>query len=156
MSDSIRGREGPCEGAILAPVASEIGVDGEVGPDGIANGEVGNVARRDPGDHEDPKNNVADPGEAHVFKAFCDLCMVRDMYQRGEGLKYWEKKFHNIHQAKDYVGDFRLVITVTREYQRRRDDMVGEHLPMVLPSLLHVDDHDLLQPEGILNENVPL
>ena len=68
---------------------------------------------------------------------------------------YWEKNVHNIHYAEDHVGDFRLVVAITGEYQARRDNVVGEHLPMVLPPLLNVDDHDLLQPECILDEDVP-
>lgn len=33
--------------------------------------------------------------------------------------------------------------------------MVGEHLPMVLPTLFDVDDEYLLEPEGELYEVVP-
>ncbi len=33
--------------------------------------------------------------------------------------------------------------------------MVREHLPVVFSPLFDVDDHDLLKPEGVLDENVP-
>lgn len=36
------------------------------------------------------------------------------------------------------------------------DDVVGEHLPVVLAALLDVDDDDLLEPEGELAEHVAL
>ncbi len=32
--------------------------------------------------------------------------------------------------------------------------MVAEHLPMVFPTLLDIDNHDLLEPETVLDENV--
>jgi hypothetical protein len=31
--------------------------------------------------------------------------------------------------------------------QRYRDEVMGEHLPMILAAFLNVDDNDLLQPE---------
>jgi hypothetical protein len=37
-----------------------------------------------------------------------------------------------------------------------RDNVVGEHLPVVLPALLDVDDNHLLQPETQLREHVAL
>jgi hypothetical protein len=78
------------------------------------------------------------------------------VHKREQGRTYWEEKIYNVHQAQNHVSDFRLMVTVTCEYQHRRDDVVGEHLPVVLPSLLDIDHQYLLQPEGILNKNVPL
>jgi hypothetical protein len=47
------------------------------------------------------------------------------------------------------------VIAVAEEDQQRGNDMMGKHLPMVLPPLFNVKDHDLLQPKGVLHQSVP-
>ena len=74
---------------------------------------------------------------------------------RGIEGTYWEEKVYNVHQAQDHVGNFRLMVAVAGEDQKRRDDVVGEHLPVVLSSLLNIDNHNLLQPKCVLDENVP-
>ena len=56
-----------------------------MGVNRVTDGEVGNVAGSDPSNHENPEDYVAYPGEAHVFKAFCDLCLIRDKNERGAG-----------------------------------------------------------------------
>ena len=76
--------------------------------------------------------------------------------REGRGVANWEEKIYHIHQAEKHIGNFRLVITVTGKYQHCCDNVVGEHLPMVFPSLFDVNHQDLLQPKGILHENVPL
>lgn len=47
------------------------------------------------------------------------------------------------------------MVSVAREDQKRSDNVVREHLPMVFSSLLDVDNEYLLQPEGVLDKNVP-
>jgi hypothetical protein len=47
------------------------------------------------------------------------------------------------------------VVSVTREDQKGCDNVVCEHLPMVLSSLLDVDNEYLLQPESVLDQYVP-
>jgi hypothetical protein len=47
------------------------------------------------------------------------------------------------------------VVSVAREDQKRSDNVVREHLPMVFSPLLDVDNEYLLQPEGVLDQNVP-
>jgi hypothetical protein len=48
------------------------------------------------------------------------------------------------------------VVTVAREYQNGCDNVMREHLPIVLSPFLDIDDHHLLEPESILNQSVPL
>ena len=48
------------------------------------------------------------------------------------------------------------MVAVTAEHQDAGDHMMSEHLPMVFPPLLDVDDQDLLEPEGELDQIVPL
>ena len=47
------------------------------------------------------------------------------------------------------------MIAITRKKQNASDDVMSEHLPVILPSLLNLDDHDLLQPESKLDQYVP-
>jgi len=47
------------------------------------------------------------------------------------------------------------VVSVAREDQKCSDNVVREHLPMVFSPLLDVDNEYLLQPEGVLDQNVP-
>lgn len=48
------------------------------------------------------------------------------------------------------------MVPVAGEDQHGRDDVVREHLPVVLPPGLDIDDHDLLEPECVLYQRVPL
>lgn len=48
------------------------------------------------------------------------------------------------------------MITITGENQGSRNDVVSKHLPMILSTCLDIDDYDLLKPEGILDEDIPL
>ena len=68
---------------------------------------------------------------------------------------YWENEIHDIHDAQNQVSYLGLVVSVTREDQKGCDNVVREHLPMVLSPLLNIDHEDLLQPEGVLDQNVP-
>lgn len=76
--------------------------------------------------------------------------------EQAGGGAYWKEEVHNIHGAEDKVGDLRLVVPIAREDQQGRDDVVREHLPVILPPCFNVDHHDLLQPECILRQDVPL
>jgi hypothetical protein len=49
-----------------------------------------------------------------------------------------------------------MVVSVAREYQNGGDDVVGEHLPMIFPPFFNVDNHNLLEPESVLNKYIPL
>ncbi len=43
-------------------------------------------------------------------------------------------------------------MAVTRRHERAGDDVMGQHLMIVLAPLLDVDGEDLLQPKGELNK----
>jgi hypothetical protein len=47
------------------------------------------------------------------------------------------------------------VVTVAREYQNACDNVVREHLPIILSPFLDIDNHHLLDPESVLNQSVP-
>lgn len=47
------------------------------------------------------------------------------------------------------------MVSVACEHENAGDDMVGEHLPVILPPLLDVDNNDLLYPEGELYQVIP-
>jgi hypothetical protein len=69
---------------------------------------------------------------------------------------YWENEVHNIHDTQNQVGYLSLMVSIARENQERCENVVGEHLPMVLSSLFDIDHEYLLQPEGVLDQNIPL
>lgn len=54
------------------------------------------------------------------------------------------------------MSDAGHVIDVAAVNERAGDDMVAEHLPMVLPTFLHVKHKDLLDPASSLDQVVPL
>lgn len=49
-----------------------------------------------------------------------------------------------------------MVVSVASKDQGGGDDVVSEHLPMILAALLNVDDNHLLQPESPLAKEVGL
>lgn len=67
---------------------------------------------------------------------------------------YRENQIDDIHQTQDDIADLGLVVAVAANQEQTCNDVVGEHLPMVLSALFHIDDHDLLQPEAELSEVV--
>lgn len=83
-------------------------------------------------------------------------CHWLERIVKEEDGSYCKYNIHNVHHAENNVADFRLMVAIAGEYQHRRDDVMRQHLPMVLASLLNVNDQDLLQPESVLNERVPL
>lgn len=73
----------------------------------------------------------------------------------GRLLTYSEYNINSVHQTKDGIADFGLMITVACEHENAGDDMMSKHLPMVLSPLFNVNDDDLLYPECKLYEVVP-
>lgn len=69
---------------------------------------------------------------------------------------YREKEVDNIHQDKNQVAHACVAVPVRGENKGICHDVVGEHLPVVLPALFDVDDNDLLHPERELSKHVPL
>ena len=68
---------------------------------------------------------------------------------------YSEKNVNRLHKRQNHIPNLSLMVAVTREHESTGDEVVCEHLPMVFPPLLYVDDKDLLQPERKLHEIVP-
>jgi hypothetical protein len=77
-------------------------------------------------------------------------------YLRGRDSTYGKEKVDRIHQTENHISDLGMVIAITGEQQATCYYVMREHLPMILPSFLDMDDYDLLQPEGKLGKNVPL
>ena len=50
----------------------------------------------------------------------------------------------------------RVVVGVASGNERDGDEVMAQHLPMVLPALFHVDDNDLLQPKRPLRQQIHL
>ena len=69
---------------------------------------------------------------------------------------YGQEDIDTLHDHKDHIPNFRLMVAIACEHQDACDEMMSEHLPMIFPALLDVDDKDLLEPKGELNEIVPL
>lgn len=72
------------------------------------------------------------------------------------GSAHRQKQVNNIHNDKDKVADACVVIGIARVDERSRDNVVGKHLPVILATLLNVDDNHLLQPESPLAQEVAL
>ena len=69
---------------------------------------------------------------------------------------YGEKEIHGIHQTQYNVGNIVKAVDISRGQKSAGNDVVGQHLVMILPPLFNVDDENLLQQEGQLHQEVPL
>lgn len=69
---------------------------------------------------------------------------------------YREKQVNHVHQDQGKVADSRVAVPIRGVDEGARDDVMGEHLPVVLSALLDVDNNELLEPEGQLCEHVSL
>lgn len=69
---------------------------------------------------------------------------------------YREEDIDNIHDNQDKVSDTGVVIAVAGADESRGNDVMAQHLPVVLSSLLNLDNEHLLQPEAPLSKNVKL
>ena len=47
------------------------------------------------------------------------------------------------------------MIAIAAQYQERSDNMMGEHLPVILSSFLDMNHQELLDPECELCQRVP-
>lgn len=59
-------------------------------------------------------------------------------------LTHGQDQINSIHKTQNGVANFCLVIAVAEQHQSAGDDVMGEHLPVVLSLLLNVDNHNLL------------
>lgn len=90
------------------------------------------------------------------FRHFASCALLARWCELGEGKPYREKEINNVHQDQDQVTNSGHVVAVAGGDQGAGDDVVREHLPVILAALLNVDDDDLLQPERPLRQNVEL
>jgi hypothetical protein len=81
-----------------------------------------------PGDHEKPESYIASDSEVEVFEDF------------GER----QNNVGKVHEAENQGTDAVLMISVGAKDKGAGEDMVSEHLPMVLAALLNVHHRDLL------------
>lgn len=73
MEEAIWSGEGSDYGAFTPFVAAVIDGGWDIGPDGIADGEIGNMTGADPGGHEQTKDYITNRGVAEVLETFCQL-----------------------------------------------------------------------------------
>ena len=72
------------------------------------------------------------------------------------GATYRKEKIHHVHKAEDDIGDLGLMVAVAGEEEPASDNVMSEHLSIILSPLLDVYHNNLLDPEGELNQNIPL
>jgi len=69
---------------------------------------------------------------------------------------YRQDDVDKVHDGQNDDSDAHVEVAVGQAHQRGGEDVVGEHLRVVLALLLNVDDKKLLYPEAPLDEVVPL
>lgn len=71
-------------------------------------------------------------------------------------MTYRKEEVNNIHDNEDEVSNARMVVGVASKDKSGGDDVVSEHLPMILAALFNVNDNHLLEPESPLAQEVGL
>jgi hypothetical protein len=59
-------------------------------------------------------------------------------------IAYRKQNINSIHNAKNKIPDFCLIVTVTRKDEGAGNNVMREHLPMILSPFLNIHNHDLL------------
>ncbi|KAA8899206.1 hypothetical protein TRICI_006375 [Trichomonascus ciferrii] len=126
--------------AVLVEVAAGGDDVGHVAPGRVGDIVVDDVAPGDPGDEEEAEEGVAEPVVALVL----------------EHLRRGEDGVDNVHEDHDDVADARVEVVVRAGDETAGDDVVGEHLNVVLALLLDVEHVDLADPAGHLHQVVGL
>ena len=78
------------------------------------------------------------------------------MIKGKESPSYWEEKVSVVHDAENDIGDIREAVRVANIHQHRCYNVMGEHLPMILPSFFEVEGEHLVKPRRKLDQIVPL
>lgn len=60
---------------------------------------------------------------------------------------YRKYEINYIHEAKDDICHTSVPVDIGNRHYGTCDDMVREHLSMILPACFNVDNKDLLNPE---------
>ena len=74
--------------------------------------------------------------------------------KKGVDFSYRKNQIAKVHLDQHQVDILREVIAIGCRHEQTGNNVVGKHLPMVLSSIFHVDDDNLLEPESPLTENV--
>jgi hypothetical protein len=69
---------------------------------------------------------------------------------------YWEENVAKVHQSVNNRSDSGKVRSVRRGNESNGQQVVSEHLPMILPPLFTVDHVDLVEPPTKLSEIIEL
>ena len=80
--------------------------------------------------------------------------MVSDASRIGDWT-YRKSQVTAIHDHKDDVSNFVMMVTVAPKHQTTSNYMMREHLPVILPSFFYVNYHYLLYPESELDQVIP-
>lgn len=62
-------------------------------------------------------------------------------------IAYRQKQIHDIHQTQHHIRDVVEAVNVSGSEEGAGDEMVSQHLVVILPPLLDVENEDLLHPE---------
>jgi hypothetical protein len=107
------------------------------------------VTSDEPAGHEQAEEYIAHCLQAHVSQAFSKLKRDQEEISLGNQLDnnvvtHRQEYIARIHQNEDYVASRCKVERVRADEEQDGDDVVGEHLPVVLSPFLDIDDENLL------------
>ena len=114
------------------------------------------MAGDDPRYDKGTKGNVTNGGIAHVFEEFGGLSWLAGAKMLLLPCAYRKDNVDEVHDAQDNGANAHVIIAVGEEHECGRENMVREHLSIILALLLNVDNKNLLNPEAPLYEVVPL
>lgn len=110
-----------------------------------------------PCEHEDTESDIATHFVFEVFEDFGSLHASVPFFSLKRNYStYRQQKVDNVHQAQHHIRNIIETVDVSRTQQRAGNQMMGQHLVVILPLLLYVDDKNLLQPERQLHKQIPL
>jgi hypothetical protein len=73
MTETVRRGKGASDSAVFTAVTSVGDSSWDICIDRVAYHKIGHMPSSDPGDHEEPEENIANSGVTKVFQAFCNL-----------------------------------------------------------------------------------
>lgn len=78
------------------------------------------------------------------------------IYPKQVWFAYRKENVTNIEQDQDQISHSSKVVPVRSNNQCDSDEVVAQHLPVILAALLDVDDEDLLKPKSKLSQLIEL
>lgn len=112
-----------------------------------------NLPAEQPCDEEDDKGQVAERCEGEISQHLGEL-RVRTAPWLRSAHTYRQEDVTQVHQEMKDRADSREMSDVAPGDQHDGQDVVSEHLPVVVPSLLRVDHVQLVEPPAELGEVV--